>query len=573
MPEYLSPGVYIEEIDRGPKPIEGVGTAMPVFVGFSEKAELIEQVDGETITTDVLGKAQLVTNWTQYAERFGGIIEGAYMPHSVYGYFLNGGSRCYVLSVKTIPKAQAALLGSDGRPQLQIKAKQAGFDGLRLRVKVDVPALPASAASAQPKKPPTKADEKTDEKEDSTAGSSSSSTTSAAPPPPPSPASNGAQNFTLIVERQGVTGAWQTKEILRDVSLAEVETGEGKEIRVVYPNNKASQWIDLVVPEKAPLTKLWPPSQEQTLTIESKMIEPATYTDFQGDVLERTGIEGLEALDDVTMVCVPDLMTPMPNQKLNLDMVKAVQALIIAHCERTGDRVAILDAPPNQNPQQIKKWRMDTAGFDSSYAALYYPWIQVMDPVKNSPILIPPSGHMAGIWARNDNTRGVHKAPANEVVAGATGLAYNVTKGEQDVLNPIAINCIRAFPGMGIRVWGARTLASNPAWRYINVRRLFNFVEKSIERGTQWVVFEPNEPILWARIRRDVTAFLSTVWSSGALFGNTPNEAFYVKCDEELNPPAIRDVGQLIIEIGMAPVKPAEFVIFRISQWSPGAEI
>jgi hypothetical protein len=253
-------------------------------------------------------------------------------------------------------------------------------------------------------------------------------------------------------------------------------------------------------------------------------------------------------------------------------MVKAVQTLIIAHCERMGDRVAILDTPPNMNPQQIRKWRMDTAGYDSSYAALYYPWIQVMDPIKNTPTLIPPSGHMAGIWARNDNTRGVHKAPANEVVAGATGLANNVTKGEQDTLNPVGINCIRAFPGMGIRVWGARTLASNPSWRYLNVRRLFNYVEKSIERGTQWIVFEPNEPMLWARIRRDVSAFLSTVWSTGALFGGSPAEAFYVKCDEELNPPAIRDLGQLIIEIGMAPVKPAEFVIFRISQWSPGAE-
>jgi phage tail sheath protein FI len=155
------------------------------------------------------------------------------------------------------------------------------------------------------------------------------------------------------------------------------------------------------------------------------------------------------------------------------------------------------------------------------------------------------------------------------VVQGATGLAYNVTKGEQDVLNPNAVNCIRAFPGMGIRVWGARTLTSNPSWRYINVRRLFNMVEKSIERATQWVVFEPNEPRLWARIQRDVSAFLTYVWRDGALFGLNPAQAFYVKCDEELNPPESRDIGRLIIEIGMAPVKPAEFVIFRISQWAP----
>jgi phage tail sheath protein FI len=187
--------------------------------------------------------------------------------------------------------------------------------------------------------------------------------------------------------------------------------------------------------------------------------------------------------------------------------------------------------------------------------------------------MVPPSGHVAGVWARNDNTRGVHKAPANEVVRGAIGLAYSVTKGEQDTLNPNGVNCIRSFPGMGIRVWGARTLSSNPAWRYINVRRLFNFVEKSIERGTQWVVFEPNDPRLWSSVRRDVTAFLTGVWRDGALFGLSPSEAFFVKCDDETNPADVRDRGQMIVEIGMAPVKPAEFVIFRISQWGgPGSE-
>jgi phage tail sheath protein FI len=249
-------------------------------------------------------------------------------------------------------------------------------------------------------------------------------------------------------------------------------------------------------------------------------------------------------------------------------MVKAVQTMIIGHCERLGDRVAILDTPPNLMPQEVKEWRMNITGFDSSYAAMYYPWIQVEDPVSGKPMLMPPSGHMAGVWARNDNTRGVHKAPANEVVQGATGLEYNTTKGEQDVLNPIGVNCIRAFPGRGIRVWGARTLSSDPAWRYINVRRLFNYVEKSIEGATQWVVFEPNDPKLWARVRRDVSAFLRVTWQEGALFGLSPEEAFFVKCDEENNPRESRDMGRLIIDIGLCPVMPAEFVIFRISQWA-----
>ncbi len=185
--------------------------------------------------------------------------------------------------------------------------------------------------------------------------------------------------------------------------------------------------------------------------------------------------------------------------------------------------------------------------------------------------LIPPSGHIAGIWARNDATRGVHKAPANEVVGGALDVEFQITKGEQDGLNPAGINCIRAFTGRGIRVWGARTLSSNPSWNYLNVPRLFNMVEKSVNNGTQWVVFEPNDMALWQHIIRSCTAFLTIIWRSGALFGATPQEAFYVKCDAETNPPEARDLGMVTTEIGIAPVKPAEFVIFRISQWRPGA--
>jgi len=542
MPEYLSPGVYVEEVDRGPKPIQGVGTAMAAFVGFTERAQLVEQSNGEVVTTDLLNKPQLVTSWSQYVERFGGFVAGAFLPQSVYGYFANGGSRCYVLSVKTIPRAQAGLLNADGKPQLIVKAKQAGFDGLSLRVKVDV----AKASGS------TKKSGKGEEAEEPAAG----------------------ESFSVTVEREKKSGGWQVAEVVKDVTLAEAEEDGEKTVRVAYKNDKAPQLIDLVIPDaSAPLAKLMPRDQQQSLNIDTAQLSAPTTADFQGDVSERTGVEGLEALDDVTMVAIPDLMTPMPGQELDRNTVKAVQTMMIAHCERMGDRVAILDAPPGLKPQDARKWRMDTAGYDSSYAALYYPWIEVTDPITNRPTHIPPSGHLAGIWARSDNNQGVHKAPANEVVQGATGLAYNVTKGEQDTLNPVGVNCIRAFPGRGIRVWGARTLSSNPSWRYLNVRRLFNYVEKSIELGTQWVVFEPNNHQLWARVRRDVSFFLDTVWRSGALFGTSPDQAFYVKCDEENNPPQSRDQGQLIIEIGMCPTKPAEFVIFRISQWAgPNAE-
>jgi phage tail sheath protein FI len=246
---------------------------------------------------------------------------------------------------------------------------------------------------------------------------------------------------------------------------------------------------------------------------------------------------------------------------------------MIAHCELMGDRVAILDSPPGLNAQQIKEWRVDEARYDSKYATLYWPWIKVFDPLSGQANFVPPSGHMAGVWARSDDSRGVHKAPANEIVRGAISLELQLTKPEHDQLNPVGINCIRAFPGRGIRVWGARTLSSDPAWRYLNVRRLFNYVEESVLEGTQWVVFEPNDLRLWQRVKRTINAFLLRTWRDGALFGATPEEGFYVKCDAETNPPDVIDAGQLVVEIGIAPVKPAEFVIFRIAQFSGGAAV
>jgi phage tail sheath protein FI len=247
--------------------------------------------------------------------------------------------------------------------------------------------------------------------------------------------------------------------------------------------------------------------------------------------------------------------------------IKAVQTSMIDHCTKARYRFAILDTPPGLTAQQAKEW-YGFLNLDTSYAGLYYPWIEVPDLLTGGSKLVPPSGHIAGIYNRSDSERGVHKAPANEVVLNATNLEFNLSRGEQDMLNPLGVNCIRAFPGRGIRVWGARTLSSNGAWRYVNVRRLFITVEASIDVGLQWVVFEPNDSTLWAKVRRDVSSFLRIVWRNGALFGNTPEQAFYVKCDEELNPPEVRDLGQLIIEVGLAPVKPAEFVIFRITQWA-----
>jgi Bacteriophage tail sheath protein len=273
-------------------------------------------------------------------------------------------------------------------------------------------------------------------------------------------------------------------------------------------------------------------------------------------------------VDEVTMLVMPDIMTLANNG--DDTQIRDLQGKMIAHAEMSGDRMAILDAPPNLLPQDVLDWRMNTAGYDSKMAALYYPWIEVMNPLTKRPMMIPPSGHVAGVWCRVDGTRGVHKAPANEVILGANGLGFQITQAEQGSLNKVGINCVRAFSGRGIRIWGARTLSSDPEWRYINVRRLFNYVSESIMEGTQWSVFEPNDKMLWMRLRASVTSFLKLVYRSGALFGATEAEAFYVKCDAETNPPEVVEAGQVICEIGIAPVKPAEFVIFRLSQFTGG---
>lgn len=405
---YLSPGVYVEEVDRGSKPIEPVGTNTVGFLG--------ESMMGPT------NQPVLCTNWSQFVKTFGDFTQSTHLAHAVYGFFNNGGSRCFVVNVGApasldIEPAAAAPAGKEGD-------------------KKDEKAMPA------PKKVPD-------------AGN-------------------------------------------RDALYVGKDNGPGA----------------------------------------------------------RSGLKCFEEIDEISLVAAPGQISP------------AVQDALLTHCETRKDRFAILDSPEliQGGVDKLPRPR------DSKYGAYYFPWIQVYDPERGN-VFIPPSGHIAGVYARTDNERGVHKAPANEIVRGALGLKYNVSKGEQDILNPKGINCIRMMQGGGIRIWGARTLSSDPSWRYINVRRLFIMVETSIERATQWVVFEPNDHRLWKRVTRTITSFLTLVWRQGALFGETPEKAFYVKCDEETNPPETIDVGQLIVEIGLAPVKPAEFVIFRIGQMPAGGGV
>jgi hypothetical protein len=246
---------------------------------------------------------------------------------------------------------------------------------------------------------------------------------------------------------------------------------------------------------------------------------------------------------------------------------------MVSQADELNDRMAILDTPPNLSVQQVRDWKAEQGSLNTMWAAIYWPWIRIFNPLGTSPLSVPPSGHLAGVWGRSDDARGVHKAPANEPIAGVKDLELNVTDDEQGGLNDDGINAIRKFRGRGIRVWGARTATQDALdWQYLNVRRLFNYVEESIEEGTQWVVFEPNDPDLWQRITRTVSAFLLTLWRDGALLGRKPEEAFYVKCDHETNTEEDIQKGRVVIEVGLAAVRPAEFVIFRIAQLTRGAQ-
>jgi phage tail sheath protein FI len=507
MPTYLTPGVYVEEIPSANKPIEGVGTSIAAFVGL---------LPGGPVNTPMR-----ISNWAQFAKIFGDpenpdngpFMEGAYLAHSVYGFFQNGGSLCWVVRVGTDDgggKARAALPAAADATVEAYRAE--ALDKAADTVNVEITEEPGTGEDKTYKVTVTSGTEREE-----------------------------FEGLTLKKGRSNIA----TKVNAQSKLIKIEETGAS-----------------------LPEAQRVPASGSYTLSAPKMDAGKLNATDFEGDVAARRGMGGLSAVDEVTMVLMPDAWALQSNGD---DVaIRDLQGKMIAHCENMGDRMAILDAPPDLLPQEILEWRMNTAGYDSKMAALYYPWIEVMDPISKRPMMCPPSGHVAGVWCRVDGTRGVHKAPANEVVLGCNGLGMQVTQAEQGSMNKVGINCIRSFPGRGIRIWGARTLSSDPEWRYINVRRLFNYIAESIIEGTQWSVFEPNDQRLWSKLRISATNFLSRTWRDGALFGATPAEAFYVKCDAETNPPEVVEAGQVIVEIGVSPVKPAEFVIFKLSQWSGG---
>ncbi|HKG94978.1 MAG TPA: phage tail sheath subtilisin-like domain-containing protein [Gemmatimonadaceae bacterium] len=295
-------------------------------------------------------------------------------------------------------------------------------------------------------------------------------------------------------------------------------------------------------------------------------------TEYEGKAdpnsLTKTGLKQLEALEDISIVAAPGSTWNYYGDYQ--DDANTIIGLLLAHARDMRYRIAVIDSAQKQTIADVRKMR---AKLDSKYGALYYPWVKVLDPITRKPITLPPSGFVAGIYARNDIARAVYKAPANEVVNLALGFEMLLSKAQQEVLNPEGVNCFRYFEGRGMLLWGARTVSSDPEWKYVNLRRYFAYLERSVDRGTQWAVFEPNGERLWANVRRTVEDFLLNEWQMGALLGDKPEKAYFVRCDRTTMSQNDLDNGRLVCLVGVAALKPAEFVVFRIGQWTADSKV
>lgn len=594
--DYFAPGVYVEEVNKGSRAIQGISMSVAGFVGFTE---------------DVRGDAELfeptlITSWGQYLDKFAkqgsdGFAQfngkdgkpcWAYLPFAVKGWFENGGGRCWVVSIGTnLPIRDDDSISSDDkvsaltpvktagkRPSLIFQMKKEDESRVSVFVEPDSPPLSISSGDSE--------DSEVDNSEE--------------------PFDTG-EYFKITVKR----GKEKLEPTFRHLTMQPLAVQPSEDSSDIEPaptvvatrELQRSKYLEVRLgedeygvtlnPTKSLPLALRPANGVYEVRPPAKRYKATPwYRETYGSADRKTGVTGLFQIDDVAMVSCPDLMLAYQQEIISLQQLHGVMEVMITNCENASPgpayRMVVIDPPPvkprrsemavipeQQQPQDVEEWLMDSFGRRSQFAALYYPWIQVPNPRDaGNPITIPPSGHMMGLWCRTDETRGIHKAPANEVPRGAIGLAYDVNFREQELLNPVGINCVRKFRNRGTLVWGARTLAQkdDTDWRYVSVRRLMSYIEKSIEEGTQWAVFEPNDEDLWARVTRTAKNFLERMWRSGALFGSTPEEAFYVKCDSELNTPETMKLGQLFVEVGVSPVRPAEFVVFRISQWDPSQD-
>lgn len=576
MAEYLSPGVYVEEIDSGVATMEGVSTSIAGFIGVAEKGP-------------VGSVPRMATNFSDFKQIYGTYLSeresGNYrfLAYAVEHFFINGGFRCFVTRVAPADASCAqGAVPHTGESVLKFTASNPGAWGNCLNIVIS----PSSKARTQVFEVLETAEGKRYSVKNS-AGFFEGDIVAFS--------DGNTTVYNRVVERKDNVISFEhefevdvtDKNLLPDKIIStcefrlEVRSGDFTEIyENLSFNRNIPQYVETQVSksdlicveyvgkgkeELRPPFKCLASSAQDTVTVKlsggtNGNILDMEASDFIGNdngAGNRTGIQAFLDNDMVSVIAVPGVTDPK------------VQLSMIAHCERKN-RFAVLDIPREAKEVQDIFWHREN--FDTSYAAFYHPWLTVFDSLDKKNIVIPPSGSVMGIYARSDNARGVHKAPANEVVRACVGLDVQFDKGEQDVLNPRGVNLIRMFPGQGIRVWGARTASSDGAWKYVNVRRLFIFIEESIKKNTEWVVFEENNEVLWSRVRRIIEVFLMEVWRSGGLAGSSPEEAFYVNIGRDTMTQEEIDNGHLICIIGVAPVRPAEFIIFRITQNTVSAQ-
>ncbi len=568
MAEYLSPGVYVEEFDSGAVPMASVSTSTAGFVGVTEKGP-------------ATGVPVLVTSFAGYRRIFGGELsenefgEYRFLTYAVNQFFTNGGSRCYIKRVVPANASYAHNVEDDAVAPVVVYAKNPGVWGNKISL-VLTPASSAKTQILEKVETPnavkfrvknaggfaagdivvlTDHEEKTYNKVTSV--------------------DENYLTFENAFDDSAVDMALIPTKVLSTCEMnvevryeKQIEAYEFCSLNIESPKFIAQkmQKSELVMVDAKASAEIEAPFKlisgnddgEFMISLFGGTIgtlDALSSVDFVGEdngPTERSGIQAFIDNTEVSLMAVPGITDPQ------------VQLTLVAHCENMANRFAVLDVP--RDKKTVDEVLGHRNYFDSQFAAMYHPWVKVLDPLTKNTVAIPPSGSVLGVYARTDNTRGVHKAPANEVVSACVGLDFNYTTGEQDVLNPKGVNLIRSFTGQGIRVWGARTVSSNALWRYVNVRRLFIFIEESIKTSTNWVVFEPNDQILWLRVRRTIEIFLGDVWRTGALAGSTEDEAFFVNIGPNTMTQGDIDAGRLICEIGIAASKPAEFVIFRVTQ-------
>lgn len=614
MPEYLAPGVYVEEVSFRSKSIEGVPTSTTGFAGMTKYGPV--RYPGGPMSTE----PRLTTSYIEFERMYGGLeplAVGAanderlpYTSHAVRAFFLNGGKRLYISRVFT-PRVAGGVtdpgVASRSIPVSGTTATwRARWPGAYGNVRVSTVIVRSKNIAFT----------------SATYGNITQASRAkrgaiveifdGAAPPDGNDALTLANLFEIDIDpadnrqlfMQGgvsvppsATAVIQLVEARVIVEVTPERTDVYNELAV---SSLQKRYIGKILGRDDPEDEAavvwldWDPTTATGNDIAANLLvalqqnatpklsggndgEIPSPDDLRGNgadpddtTIKATGLEALGDIDDIAIVALPD--AGAYDDVVNSE---AAAGYLIAHAENLRYRIAVVDGRAGSSMNEIRRFR---GRFDSKYAALYHPWIEILDPTERATqgapprrILLPPSGFVCGIYARSDIERGVHKAPANEVVRGLTRFEININKGRQDVLNPEGINALRFFEGRGNRVWGARTLSSDPEWKYVNVRRLFIFLEHSIDKSTQWAVFEPNNERLWRNIRQTIEDFLLTLWRDGALIGEKPEKAYFVHCDRTTMTQNDLDNGRLVCLIGVAPTKPAEYVIFRIGQWTGDA--